>query len=131
MNMDILNVARNQNNDLLNKYINQVRRDQSTSLNSTARTIDDERSRQVPTRSRLINSFLPIQNPENDSASNDFSNPLPSSNSEFPKGSRKDLFINPIGSEQKQENKLSSIVKIRQEDDLTETPIPFSSNWYL
>ena len=89
----------------------------------------------VPTGSRLIRyPFRRNQNnylTENDPISNDIINPLPSSNSECPKGSRKDLFINPIGSKQKQENYFNSNVKIRQEDDLIETSVPFSSNWYL
>ena len=57
-------------------------------------------------------------------------NPLPSSNSEFPKGSRKDLFINPIGYKKKQEKFFNSNVRIRQEDNLSETSIPFSYKWY-
>ena len=54
MNIDNLTIARNQNNDLPNKYLNEVRRDQPSTSNFTARSIDE--TLKVPVGFHLINN---------------------------------------------------------------------------
>lgn len=77
----------------------------------------------MPRGTRLKNSHLQ----HNDCISNDLTDPHSSFNTECPKGSRKDLWINPIGLKQKRENYFSNTnVNVRQDDII----IPFSSRWY-